>query len=155
MSNTTETIMPTERDSRLARESGELLAPLLAAGDGAPVRLSATSMPETELTLPRSAARALLGVLREMGKGNAVTISAVRNELTTQQAADFLMVSRPFLIDELLEKGIIPYRRVGNRRRVRCEDLVRYRETEELEMARRGQVVRDLMAETERLGLYE
>ena len=75
-------------------------------------------------------------------------------EVSTQQAADFLMVSRSFLIEELLEKGVIPYRKVGNRRRIRYEDLRRYRQEEEREIARREQVMRELMAETERLGLY-
>ena len=107
-----------------------------------------------ELLLPFPAIRLLLDVLQEMGKGNGVTITPVRKEVTTQQAADFLMVSRPYLIEELLNKGVIPYRKVGNRRRVRTEDLIRYQDAEQVEIARRKQVMLELMAETERLGLY-
>ena len=60
-----------------------------------------------------------------------MTITPLQKEFTTQQAADFLMVSRPYLIEELLDKGVLPYRKVGNRRRIRDEDLLRYKETEE------------------------
>lgn len=93
-------------------------------------------------------------MLQELGRGNGVTITPVPKEYTTQQAADFLRVSRPYLIEELLEKGKIPYRKVGNRRRVRYDDLQRYRDAEEQEIARRETVMLELMAETERLGLY-
>jgi excisionase family DNA binding protein len=98
--------------------------------------------------------RLLLNALAEMGKGNGVTITPVQKEFTTQQAADFLRVSRPYLIEELLYKGVLPYRKVGNRRRIRREDLLRYQEAEEAEIARREAVMRELMAETERLSLY-
>ena len=64
------------------------------------------------------------------------------------------MISRPFLIEELLEKGKIPYRKVGNRRRIRHDALLRYREEEELEIARREKVMQELIAETELLGVY-
>lgn len=76
---------------------------------------------------------------------------SVQKDYTTQQAADFLRVSRSYLIEELLEKGKIPYRKVAARRRVRYEDLLQYREEEEREIARREKVMRELMAETERL----
>ena len=55
--------------------------------------------------------RLLLGALKEMGQGNGVTLTPVLKEMTTQQSADFLRVSRPFLIAELLDKGRIPYRK--------------------------------------------
>ena len=90
-----------------------------------------------------------------MGKGNGATITPVQNKVTTQQAADFLMVSRPYLIDDLLEKGKIQYHKVGNRRRVRTEDLISFQESEQLEIARRNQAMLELMQETECLGLYK
>jgi excisionase family DNA binding protein len=150
-----ETILPTEQDSRLARESGEYLAALVTQEGGAHLRIHTADNQETELSLPLPAVRLLLDALKEMGQGNGVTLTPVLKELTTQQAADFLMVSRPFLIAEVLDKGKIPFRKVGNRRRIRSVDLLRYQQEEEQEIARREQVMLELMAETERLGLYK
>ena len=152
---TSETIMPTEQDARLAKEFSAALA-LLAHKEGTThLHFRDNNDEEAELIIPVPVVRLFLGVIQEMGKGNGVTITPIQKELTTQQAADLLMVSRPYLIEELLEKGEIPYRKVGNRRRIRVEDLLRYRQAEEAEMARREKVMQELIAETERLGLYE
>jgi len=131
---------------RLARETGERLATLLACAEGEG---------EMQLTLPLPTVRLLLDVLQEMAEGKGFTVSSPQQEFSTQQAADFLRVSRPYLIEELLEKGKLPFRKVGNRRRVPLVDLVRFQEAEEKEMARREAVMLELMEETERLGLYK
>ncbi len=131
---------------RLARETGERLATLIARAEG---------KAEMEVTLPLPAVRLLIDVLQEMAEGKGFTVPPLQHEFSTQQAADFLRVSRPYLIEELLEKGKLPFRKVGNRRRVPLEDLVRFQEAEEKEMARREAVMLELMEETERLGLYK
>lgn len=153
--STTATIVPTDQDTRQVREFRALLAALTSRDTTAQLHVHGNNAPEAQLTLPASVVRLLLDVLEEMGKGNGVSVTAIQKEFTTQQAADFLMVSRPYLIEELLEKGVLSYRKVGNRRRIRTEDLLRYKEAEEQEIARRETVMRELMAETERLGLYE
>lgn len=104
---------------------------------------------ERQIVLPREVARLLADMLAELANGNAVSIVPLQAELTTQQAADLLGVSRPFLIG-ILERGEIAHRRVGNRRRVPVGDLLRYQE-EQNERSR--QAVAALTQEAEDLGL--
>jgi len=144
---------PTDQDTQVARASSKALASLLD-GDGvgdAHIRFGTEANPGTEIALPDSAVRILFSVLQEMAKGHSVTLIPVDTELTTQQAAELLRVSRPSLI-KMLDERKLPYRKVGAHRRVRYEDVLRYLDTER---ARRKKVMEELVAETERLGLYE
>ena len=78
------------------------------------------------VTLPASAVRLLQEMLFEMSRGNSVTLIPRHAEFTTQEAADFLNVSRPFVV-KLLEQGAINYRMVGSHRRIAFEDLLAYK----------------------------
>jgi excisionase family DNA binding protein len=123
--NGNEVITPSEADSALAKESGQRLAAHLRHADGLRLELKTASTSE-ELILPPSALRLLQSILNELSQGNAVTLTPIRAELTTQQAADLLNVSRPHLV-KLLDEGLIASRKVGTHRRVLLEDLLAYK----------------------------
>ena len=151
----TTTISPTEKEVRLARKISEQIDSLDFLEGATCLHVNMKNEDDLELLLPSPVLRLMQEALRQMGKGNSLTISSAHKDVTTQQAADMLNVSRPFLIQELLETGKIPHRKVGNRRRIRMEDLIEYRDIEEIELARRSGVMLELMAETESLGLYK
>ncbi|MEN6493879.1 MAG: helix-turn-helix domain-containing protein [Thermoguttaceae bacterium] len=122
-----ETIAPSENDTRLAEESSRRLARLLGKQvRGFRLRVQTDDELEETVSIPASAFRLLHDILTEMAKGNAVTLIPIHAELTTQQAADILNVSRPFLV-RLLEEGKLACRKVGTHRRVRFQDLMQYK----------------------------
>ena len=123
-----ETVTPTPDDARLARESSGRLVKLLRKKKQKCVRfrIEREGGPEETIAIPLPAFRLLADILTQMAKGNAVTLIPIHAELTTQQAADLINVSRPFLIEQL-EKGAIPFRKVGKHRRLLFQDLMAYK----------------------------
>lgn len=99
--------------------------------------------------IPVVALRLLVGILDEMADGNSVTLVPSRAELTTQQAASFLNVSRPHLV-RLLEAGMIPFYKAGTHRRVRFQDVLAYKAQKD--KARRG-ALQELAALSQELGM--
>ncbi|MEU9833083.1 helix-turn-helix domain-containing protein [Streptosporangium sp. NPDC048047] len=81
---------------------------------------------EDAVILPREAVSLLAFILAQAADGRGVTVMPSHAELTTQQAAEMLNVSRPYLI-KLLESGEIPFRLVGRHRRITCQDLQEYK----------------------------
>jgi excisionase family DNA binding protein len=123
------TVTPSPADAKLAQESSRKLARFLGAHKkkGMRLRIQQDSEPEETVEVPVAAFRLLTDILTEMARGNAVTLIPVHAELTTQEAADLLNVSRPYLID-LIEKGQIPHRKVGTHRRILFQDLMAYKQ---------------------------
>ena len=106
---------------------------------------------EPSLELPDAVYELLLRILDGMQQGKAISIVPVTQDLTTQQAAGLLGVSRPFLVN-LLESGKIPYHLTGTHRRVYLKDLMAYKEHRDRE---RRDALDEMAREAEELGLYD
>ena len=105
-----------------------------------------------DLILPGYAINLLLAMLTEMSKGNAITVMPIHAELSTQETAELLNVSRPHLVD-LLEQGKIPFRKVGKHRRILANDVFDYKQR--IDEAR-FKALDDLAAQAQELGMgYE
>lgn len=119
--------LPTDQEIRQAAESSKKLAAYIQSTNDPAFQLLKKDKDGETILIPAAALRLLVVILSQMSKGDAVTLIPVHAELTTQEAADLLNVSRPFLVN-LLEEGKIPFKRVGSRRRVLAKDVLRYKE---------------------------
>jgi excisionase family DNA binding protein len=118
--------LPTPEEMEDAKASSRTLAKY-ADADRVHMTLRGSNGEADELVLPGHVIQMLLTVLSEMSLGNAISLIPRHQELSTQEAASILNVSRPFLVG-LLEQGEIPHHKVGSHRRVRLEDLLTYKE---------------------------
>lgn len=144
----TEPVLPAAEDVAQAQEAVRALARFVAKSPKAQLSIEDSSH-RMHVVLPRAAVQLLQAILREMSQGNAVTLIPVHAELTTQQAADLLNVSRPYLVS-LVESGVIPYRKVGTRRRILFEHLMAYKRAED---AKREEALNELARQSQELGL--
>lgn len=103
------------------------------------------------ITIPESVYQVLRQIIHAMALGQAISIAPQDQEMTTQQAADILNVSRPYLI-KLLEQGEIPYIKVGTHRRIRHQDLISYKQQRD---TKRSNLLDDLIQESQDMGFYE
>jgi hypothetical protein len=87
--------LPSEADAVLAKETSRVLASRLRDGDPVKLRIVGDSSRET-IVLPAAAVRLLVRLLEEMSRGNAVTLTPVHAELTTQEAADLAKLGHAF-----------------------------------------------------------
>jgi excisionase family DNA binding protein len=145
-----ETVAPSEADALLARESSRRLAThKLGKRSSVRIQLVADGEEAETVAVPASALRLFLHLLVEMSQGNAVTLIPTHAEMTTQQAADLLNVSRPYLV-KLLDGRKIPCRTVGKYRRVRFDDLMAYKRKDD---EARAKILDQLTAEAQELGM--
>ena len=148
-SRTREPIVPTAHDAAIAREASRMLAPYVEHLESLRFQVGEEKKVTQKLLLPATAVRLLLDLLTEMAAGNAITLIPVHAQLTTQQAADVLNVSRPFLVS-LLEQGKIPHLKVGTHRRILFEDLMRYKKDIDTE---RQKALDELVKQAEQLNM--
>jgi excisionase family DNA binding protein len=135
-------VLPSKRDSDLAREASQAIS-------GGRQKSLRVKIGDKELILPQAATRLIQHLLTEMAKGNAVTLVPIHAELTTQEAADFLNVSRPHLV-RLLEQKKMDFHMVGTHRRIRFEDLMAFKASFE---KNRLEAMDELASQAQKLGM--
>ena len=141
-------VVPTEQEAKMAGEASRVLATLSTRTD-LHLELKDGSNKSADMVLSAAMVRIVQRILTEMSQGKAVTVMPMNAELTTQEAADYLNVSRPFIVKQI-EDGIIPHRKVGTHRRISVQDLLNYKKRID---AARHQTLDELTAEAQRLGL--
>jgi excisionase family DNA binding protein len=106
---------------------------------------------DEQMIIPASLYSVLREAARQLSEGNGISILPVTQELTTQQAADLLNVSRPFVV-QLVESNQIPFHKVGTHRRIYLRDLLEYKHRRDV---RTRQAIEKLGDDAEELGVYD
>ena len=141
--------LPSDQRPRAAEAARALSTYLAGIQEVSIVRLTPSLEEATSLELPTGVLSILQQVLEELGEGNAVAVAPYPSEISTQQAAEILNVSRPYVV-KLMERGTFPYRKVGPRRRILLNDLLAYKDQDD----QLYRVAADELAqEAQRLGL--
>ena len=118
--------LPTPHEAEEAKITSRALSKY-ATNERLHIKIAGNNNDSDDLILPGYAINLLLDILTEMSKGNAITVMPIHAELSTQETAEFLNVSRPHLVD-MLEQGKIPFRKVGAHRRVMAKDVIDYKQ---------------------------
>jgi excisionase family DNA binding protein len=118
--------IPSDDERVQARDAARQLARLVPEGER-PLRLVAEGDGRESISIPPGAVRLFLDALTQLGQGRAVTIAPGKSVLTTEEVADYLNVSRPYVV-KLIESGRLPARSVGTQLHVSHADLVRFDE---------------------------
>ncbi|WP_284948263.1 helix-turn-helix domain-containing protein [Acidisoma cladoniae] len=143
----TEPFVADEAEAVIAGAAASRLSAIAAAGQD--VQLVVREEPSIVVPLPARAVQLIVSLLETMADRKPFSVIPHEAELTTQQAADFLNVSRPFLVG-LVEKGALPHRKVGRHRRVRFADL---RDFEKASATERQKQLAVIIEEARALGL--
>lgn len=147
MNKATVSKLPTQQEVEQAKETSRILSKF--SNQQLRVKITGENSVSEDIILPGYAIELLLDILTQISKGNAVSILPVHAEITTQEAANLLNVSRPYLI-ELLESKMIPYKKVGTHRRILAKDIFSYKARDEEE---RLKVLEELTSEGQKLKL--
>ena len=142
-------IVPSDHDAKLAKTARRALERKEPFDKALRIHIDAAGREATTFDLPPVVARLLMDVLKETAAGKAVSLVAVEADVTTQQAAAILNVSRPFVVG-LIDKGLLPARMVGNQRRLPLRDVLAYKADNR---ARRHETLDEMTALDQKLGL--
>lgn len=141
--------MPLEIEQTASNQLRQIIASQVKDDDTTVLELVTDPGQTATVTLTPAIAHVLLDLLRIIGSGQSVRLVRLDAALTTQQAADLLNVSRPYLI-KLLETGTIPFSKTGRHRRIKAEDVFRYKDERDQKRARD---LSEMAAEDAALGL--
>ena len=142
--------MPRSANTSPTTETAVFAQELIAKLGEGPVVLGNATTGETT-PLPSHIAGLMRQVLATLAAGRSVTVTYGLEELTPNEAADFLNVSRPY-VAKLLDEGVLPYRQVGRHRRIPYADLAVYKEQQR---ARSRVAMREMTSLSEEMGLYD
>lgn len=141
---------PSKDEQKVAIESYDALAAVLKGlkSDNPEIEIEET---EERIKIPLSALKLLGDILEAMSQGKPFSLVPFATEVTTQKAAEILGCSRPHLV-KLLEDGEINFTKVGKHRRVKFEDVMKYKK--KMKAAQKQRII-DIMKSDEELGLYD
>lgn len=142
-------IVADDTEAGIARTAAARLKRMIVASDRLEIVIEPNGAAAGPVPIPPRAAGMILELLTAMGDQTPVSLIPHDTELTTQQAADYLKVSRPYLIQQI-EGGDLPARKVGSHRRIRFSDLVAYQQAVN---ERQLKALAELNDEARRLGL--
>ena len=141
---------PSKTDQKVASESYNALASVIKQinSEQPEIEIEETS---DKIKIPLSALKLLSDILKAMGQGKLISIVPVATEVTTQAASEILGCSRPHLV-KLLEEGKIAFTKVGKHRRIKFDDIVKYKKHMK---EQQKQNIIDIMNSDEETGLYD
>lgn len=140
---------PSKSEQKIAQESYAALASAIdhASSEQPEIEIAET---KEKIKIPISALKLLGEILKAMGEGRPISIVPIATEVTTQKAAEILGCSRPHLV-KLLEEGQIEYIKIGKHRRIRFDDVIKYKQ--QMKQQQKKDII-DIMHSDEEIGLY-
>lgn len=145
---TARTYVPSSLDESEAQRFSEVLESLASTTSERPALVGPHN---EEIPLPKEAFEVLVQVYESMKQGLAIHVAPLNAQLTTQEAADYLGISRPTLV-KLLESGKIAFTKPGRHRYVRLDDVIQYAESVS---AQRAEALDSLARDADESGLYD
>jgi len=144
--------LPAEDEVQVARQGSHRLASYLTTRSPIQcIQIVDDKNNTHQVEVPTAALNLLVTILDQFASGNAVEVVPIHAELTTQEAANLLNVSRPYLI-KLLGEGKLPFHRIGAHRRIRFDDLIAFREEQD---RKSEEAMTELVRLSEEMGLYD